>query len=172
MLSGGRSAAGEGHRCPGQALDNLGEIVTTQRYPVGRVMPNRSLSRTGVLVAAGACLSALIPGTLLCLLLGAWPMFPFLGLEIAVVIGAFAWLDPVAAMFQSAGRGQIVGISSVAGDRGRALRRSRRRRSSGGAKLDGVSRGADLHLAPAPLRDPQAPCSNGTRPVSLPDMRW
>lgn len=35
------------------------------------------------------------------------------------LIGAFAWLDPVAAMFQSAGRGQIVGISSVAGDRGR-----------------------------------------------------
>jgi len=57
-----------------------------------RVMPNRSLSRTGVLVAAGACLSALIPGTLLCLLLGAWPMFPFLGLEIAVVVGAFAWM--------------------------------------------------------------------------------
>ncbi len=35
------------------------------------------------------------------------------------LIGAFAWLDPIAAMFQSAGRGQIVGISSVAGDRGR-----------------------------------------------------
>ncbi len=35
------------------------------------------------------------------------------------LIGAFAWLNPVAAMFQSAGRGQIVGISSVAGDRGR-----------------------------------------------------
>ncbi len=35
------------------------------------------------------------------------------------LIGAFAWLNPVAAMFQSAGYGQIVGISSVAGDRGR-----------------------------------------------------
>ena len=35
------------------------------------------------------------------------------------LIGAFAWLNPVAAMFQSAGRGQIVAISSVAGDRGR-----------------------------------------------------
>jgi short-subunit dehydrogenase len=35
------------------------------------------------------------------------------------LIGAFAWLNPVAAMFQAAGRGQIVGISSVAGDRGR-----------------------------------------------------
>jgi len=57
-----------------------------------RVLPNRSLTRTGLLVAAAACLSALIPGTLLCLLLGAWPMFPFLGLEIAVVVGAFAWL--------------------------------------------------------------------------------
>ncbi len=35
------------------------------------------------------------------------------------LIGAFAWLNPVAAMFQAAGCGQIVGISSVAGDRGR-----------------------------------------------------
>lgn len=35
------------------------------------------------------------------------------------LIGAFAWLNPVAAMFQSAQAGQIVGISSVAGDRGR-----------------------------------------------------
>jgi short-subunit dehydrogenase len=35
------------------------------------------------------------------------------------LIGAFAWLDPVAAMFQSSGSGEIVGISSVAGDRGR-----------------------------------------------------
>lgn len=35
------------------------------------------------------------------------------------LIGAMAWLNPVAAMFQSAKAGQIVGISSVAGDRGR-----------------------------------------------------
>lgn len=35
------------------------------------------------------------------------------------LIGAMAWLNPVAAMFQSARAGQIVGISSVAGDRGR-----------------------------------------------------
>ncbi|MFH1183429.1 MAG: SDR family NAD(P)-dependent oxidoreductase [Chloroflexota bacterium] len=35
------------------------------------------------------------------------------------LIGAFAWLNPVAAMFQAAGAGHIVGISSVAGDRGR-----------------------------------------------------
>ena len=35
------------------------------------------------------------------------------------LIGAFAWLDPIAAMFQSAQRGQIVGVSSVAADRGR-----------------------------------------------------
>ena len=34
-------------------------------------------------------------------------------------IGAVAWLNPIAEMFQSAGSGQIVGISSVAGDRGR-----------------------------------------------------
>ena len=35
------------------------------------------------------------------------------------LIGAMAWLTPIAEMFQSAGAGQIVGISSVAGDRGR-----------------------------------------------------
>ena len=35
------------------------------------------------------------------------------------LIGALAWLNPVAEMFQSARAGQIVGISSVAGDRGR-----------------------------------------------------
>jgi decaprenylphospho-beta-D-erythro-pentofuranosid-2-ulose 2-reductase len=34
-------------------------------------------------------------------------------------IGALAWLNPVAALFQGAGKGQIVGISSVAGERGR-----------------------------------------------------
>lgn len=75
--------------------DTVHSALRVERWPDRariRVSPNRSLSRTGVLVAAGACLSALIPGTLLCLLLGAWPMFPFLGLEIAVVVGAFAWL--------------------------------------------------------------------------------
>ena len=35
------------------------------------------------------------------------------------LIGAIAWLNPVAEMFQSAKAGQIVGVSSVAGDRGR-----------------------------------------------------
>jgi short-subunit dehydrogenase len=35
------------------------------------------------------------------------------------LIGAFAWLNSVAAIFQSANAGQIVGISSVAGERGR-----------------------------------------------------
>lgn len=35
------------------------------------------------------------------------------------LIAALSWLDPIAAMFQSSHRGQIVGISSVAGDRGR-----------------------------------------------------
>ncbi len=34
-------------------------------------------------------------------------------------LGAVAWLNPVAAMFQNMKQGQIVGISSVAGDRGR-----------------------------------------------------
>ena len=35
------------------------------------------------------------------------------------LIGGFAWLNLIAAMFQSARAGQIVGISSVAGERGR-----------------------------------------------------
>ncbi len=35
------------------------------------------------------------------------------------LLGAMAWLNPVAEMFQRLGYGQIVGISSVAGDRGR-----------------------------------------------------
>ncbi len=35
------------------------------------------------------------------------------------LIGAMAWLTPIAEMFQAARAGQIVGISSVAGDRGR-----------------------------------------------------
>ncbi|HZJ24937.1 MAG TPA: SDR family NAD(P)-dependent oxidoreductase [Anaerolineales bacterium] len=35
------------------------------------------------------------------------------------LIGAMAWLSPVAEMFQSAKAGQIVGVGSVAGDRGR-----------------------------------------------------
>lgn len=35
------------------------------------------------------------------------------------LIGAIAWLTPVAEMFHNAKSGQIVGISSVAGDRGR-----------------------------------------------------
>jgi short-subunit dehydrogenase len=35
------------------------------------------------------------------------------------LLGAMAWLHPIAEMFQSAKTGQIVGISSVAGDRGR-----------------------------------------------------
>ena len=35
------------------------------------------------------------------------------------LIGAMAWLHPISEMFQSAKTGQIVGIASVAGDRGR-----------------------------------------------------
>ncbi|HUH98934.1 MAG TPA: SDR family NAD(P)-dependent oxidoreductase [Anaerolineales bacterium] len=35
------------------------------------------------------------------------------------LFGAFVWLNPVAALFQSAKSGQIVGLSSVAGERGR-----------------------------------------------------
>ena len=35
------------------------------------------------------------------------------------LIGAMAWLSPVAEMFQAARAGQIVGVGSVAGDRGR-----------------------------------------------------
>jgi short-subunit dehydrogenase len=35
------------------------------------------------------------------------------------LLGAMAWLTPIAEMFQSAKSGQIVGIGTVAGDRGR-----------------------------------------------------
>jgi decaprenylphospho-beta-D-erythro-pentofuranosid-2-ulose 2-reductase len=35
------------------------------------------------------------------------------------LMGAFTWLNPIAALFQSSKSGQIVGISSVAGERGR-----------------------------------------------------
>ncbi|MBV6394504.1 MAG: hypothetical protein HFACDABA_00069 [Anaerolineales bacterium] len=35
------------------------------------------------------------------------------------LLGAMAWMDEVAALFQTAKGGQIVGVSSVAGDRGR-----------------------------------------------------
>ena len=35
------------------------------------------------------------------------------------LLGAMAWMSQVAPMFQNAKRGQIVGVSSVAGDRGR-----------------------------------------------------
>jgi short-subunit dehydrogenase len=35
------------------------------------------------------------------------------------LVGAFAWLDRIAAIFADAGHGQIVGLSSVSGERGR-----------------------------------------------------
>ena len=37
------------------------------------------------------------------------------------VLGAMAWLDQAAALFERSGSGHIVGIASVAGDRGRVL---------------------------------------------------
>lgn len=33
-----------------------------------------------------------MPATLLCALLGAWLVLPFIGLEIIMALGAFAWL--------------------------------------------------------------------------------
>lgn len=42
-----------------------------------------------------------------------------LGMMQVNVIGAMAWMNAVAPLFQELGQGQIVGISSVAGDRGR-----------------------------------------------------
>ncbi len=39
----------------------------------------------------------------------------------AHLLGAFAWLGPAATLFERMGAGQIVGISSVAGDRGRVI---------------------------------------------------
>ena len=35
------------------------------------------------------------------------------------LLGALAWLNPAAQMFEQLGAGHMVGISSVAGDRGR-----------------------------------------------------
>lgn len=56
------------------------------------VRPNRSLTGLGLVIAAGICLSAALPATLLMLALGAWPLAPFLGLEVFVVLGAFIFL--------------------------------------------------------------------------------
>jgi uncharacterized membrane protein len=69
-------------------------VIVQRSDDGGRILihPNRSLTRAGLLVATAACLSALMPATLLCLLLGAWPLLPFLGLEVAVAVGAFGWL--------------------------------------------------------------------------------
>lgn len=78
-----------------QSTDRRAARVIVQRSADGgRILihPNRSLTRAGLLVATAACLSALMPATLLCLLLGAWPLLPFLGLEVAVAVGAFGWL--------------------------------------------------------------------------------
>lgn len=55
--------------------------------------PNRSLTRCGLFVAAAACLGGLIPIVLFFVLLGAWPVLPFLGLEMVVVLASFLWLS-------------------------------------------------------------------------------
>jgi len=75
-------------------LDAPVRLVVEQDAARARIVvhPNRSLTGFAFLVAAGACLSALLPATLLMLALGAWPLAPFLGLEIFVVIGAFVFL--------------------------------------------------------------------------------
>jgi uncharacterized membrane protein len=56
------------------------------------VLPNRSLTRAGLFMAAGLCVTMLVPALLYAALIGAWPMLPFLGLEILVVGGAFLQL--------------------------------------------------------------------------------
>jgi len=54
--------------------------------------PNRSLGRNGLTLSAALCLGALIPAISMAVLLGAWPMLPFLGLEALVVVAVFLWL--------------------------------------------------------------------------------
>jgi len=54
--------------------------------------PNRSLTRPGIVIAGGFCGIALIPAIVMTMLFGAWPVLPFLGLEIIVLVLAFRWL--------------------------------------------------------------------------------
>jgi len=54
--------------------------------------PNRSLTRTGVLLAGGLCGIALVPAMVMAILFGAWPVLPFLGFELVVLVLAFRWL--------------------------------------------------------------------------------
>jgi len=56
------------------------------------VFPNRSLTRAGLIMAAGLCAVMLFPAVLYAALIGAWPMLPFLGLEILVLGGVFVHL--------------------------------------------------------------------------------
>lgn len=56
------------------------------------VFPNRSLTRAGLIMAAGLCAVMLLPAVLYAALIGAWPMLPFLGLEILVLGGVFVHL--------------------------------------------------------------------------------
>lgn len=56
------------------------------------IFPNRSLSPAGLRLAFGACLLALLPAVLTGIAFGAWPVLPFLGLEAAVIVGAFVSL--------------------------------------------------------------------------------
>jgi len=66
-----------------------------ESYPDGvhiLVLPNRSLTRTGLGVVAGLCGTMLLPALLYAALIGAWPMLPFLGLELVVLAGVFLYL--------------------------------------------------------------------------------
>jgi len=56
------------------------------------VFPNRSLTHGGLFMAAGLCAAMTLPALVYAALIGAWPMLPFLGLELVVVSGAFVHL--------------------------------------------------------------------------------
>jgi uncharacterized membrane protein len=51
--------------------------------------PHRSLSGTGFLVVMGVLAGVSFAGGVLFLILGAWPVMPFLGLDVALVYWAF-----------------------------------------------------------------------------------
>lgn len=75
--------------------DHAGAQLEIRHDPGGGrilVLPNRSLSVTGLWLASGACLLALLPAVLISILFAAWPVLPFLGLEAVIILAAFAWL--------------------------------------------------------------------------------
>jgi len=76
------------------ACDGDARLATLRSGDGGWILlrPNRSLSRNGLIFSAIACVAVFFPFAVMFLLLGAWPVLPFFGLEAAVVVSAFLWL--------------------------------------------------------------------------------